>query len=61
MQLFDVLIENISLIVVNQMLFDVNNDEEVDVLNQEELYLTKMLKNLLHELMVKVRNFLKNY
>jgi hypothetical protein len=31
MQLFDVLIENKLLIVVNQMLFDVNNDEVNDV------------------------------
>jgi len=31
MQLFGVLIENKLLIVVNQMLFDVNNDEVNDV------------------------------
>jgi hypothetical protein len=43
------------------MLFDVNNDEEDDVQNPEELNLTKMMKDLLHELMVKEKNFLKYY
>lgn len=59
MQQFDVLIENKLLIDVNQMLFDVNNDEEDDVRNREELNLTMRKKDLLHELMVIEKNFLK--
>jgi hypothetical protein len=59
MQQFDVLIENKLLIDVNQMLFDVNNDEEDDVRNREESNLTMRKKDLLHELMVIEKNFLK--
>lgn len=61
MQLFVVLIGNKLLIDVNQMLFVVNNDEVNDEQNQEVLNLTMMTMDWLHELMVKEKNFLKNY